>query len=72
MERIRELEKDLDDMTQERDCARLHEVEDLKSDVYTQRQRGDSYKEGYEHKKQYIKDLENKLDTIQRIADYEE
>ena len=46
-------------------------IKDLESNVYTQKQRGDGYKEGYEHKKQYIRDLENKLDTIKRIADYE-
>ena len=46
-------------------------IKDLESNVYTQKQRGDGYKEGYEHKKQYVRDLENKLDTIQRIADYE-
>jgi len=41
----------------------------LESDVFTQKQRGDGYKEGCKHKKQYIKDLENKLATINRIAD---
>ena len=31
---------------------------------------GELYKEGYKHEKQYIIDLENKLATIQRIADH--
>ena len=65
-ERIRDLEEDLVNMTEARDYYKD------KSDVFTQKQRGDGYKEGYEHKKQYIKDLENKLDTIKRISDYEE
>ena len=51
------------------DAARLDYEQEYK--LYAQTQRGNGYKEGYEHKKQYIKDLENKLDTIKRIADYE-
>ena len=48
----------------------LHEVEDLKSDVYTQRQRGDGYKEGYKHKKQIIRELEEKLENMTEARDY--
>jgi predicted RNase H-like nuclease (RuvC/YqgF family) len=43
---IKELEKDLDDMTQERDCARLHEFD----------------QDRYDLQKNRIRDLENKLD----------
>ena len=38
--------------------------------LHEQTQRGNGYKEGYKHEKQYIIDLENKLATIQRIADH--
>ena len=49
--------KDLDDMTQERDCARLHECEwQNKQDVATRARE---------------LDLQNKLDKIKRIVDYE-
>ena len=51
------------------DCGHSDRINDLESDVFTQKQRGDGYKEGCKHKKQYIKDLENKLATINRIAD---
>ena len=45
-------------------------INDLESDVYTQRQRGDGYKKGYEHKKQYVRDLENKLDKAEKNEFY--
>ena len=47
-------------------------INDLESDVYTQRQRGDGYKEGYKYQKQIIRDLEDKLAEIIRIAEDEE
>ena len=50
------------------DCGHYDRINDLESDVFTQKQRGDGYKEGWKQQKQYIKDLENKLATIERIA----
>ena len=38
--------------------------------LYNQEQRGNSYKEGYEHKKQYIRDLEDKLDKAEKNEFY--
>jgi len=61
-------QKDLDDMTQERDCARLHELEDsLESSDY-RIQDLERMLEGYKTRE---KDLGNKLDTIKRIAEDE-
>jgi len=44
------------------------EVELLQGDVRTQKQRGDGYKKGCSHKNQEINNLQNKLATIERIA----
>jgi len=61
--------KRANEVTETYDCGHYDRINDLESDVFTQKQRGDGYKEGCKHKKQYIKDLENKLATINRIAD---
>ena len=50
------------------DCGHYDRIRELEHELYNNEQRGNGYKEGYEHKKQYIKDLENKLNTIQRIS----
>jgi len=44
-----------------------HEWE-LERNAHTQKQRGDGYKEGCSHKNQEINNLQNKLATIERIA----
>jgi len=44
-----------------------HEYE-LERNAHTQKQRGDGYKEGCSHKNQEINNLQNKLATIERIA----
>ena len=58
------------------DCGHYDRIRDLKSDVYTQKQRGDGYKEGYEHQKMIargfsheIKELEKEVQDLKDIID---
>ena len=84
-DRIRDLEDKLDkaNKTLLGDCkyiypeGRYDKIKDLESDVYTQQQRGDGYKEGYENEKMIargfshkIKELEEKLENMTEARDY--
>jgi hypothetical protein len=64
-DRVKELEKKLDEAqsTYGNNSGAMDRISDLESDVYTQRQRGDGYKEGYN-------DLKDKLDKAEKNEFY--